>query len=98
MKKTERRQNLLQAARQICERDGLQALSVTAVGKKSGISQSAVSQHFTTRQQMTRALMRAAIENEWLIVIAQGVSCRDPDALKAPDELKKAALSHLLAV
>jgi hypothetical protein len=45
--------------------------------------------------QLRRDIMRAAIRDSVLEIIAQGLVVKDSRALKAPDDLKKAAIQLL---
>lgn len=61
----------------------------------AGCSPALVSEMLGTMTCMRRSLMRAAIANHVLPIIAQGLSLRDPHALRAPAELRALAAESL---
>jgi molybdopterin-biosynthesis enzyme MoeA-like protein len=46
-------------------------------------------------KQMRRAIIREAIQRKSLVIIAGGLGINDPDAQKAPDDLKAKAVKLL---
>ncbi len=73
---TDARDRLLDAARKIFAKDGLEALSVRQVAKAADLSPMAMYRHFADKDALIDALMRdgfAAWEK-----IASGISARDP--------------------
>lgn len=57
-----------------------------------GVSPQALTHHFGTMNQLKRAVMRAAVAQENLQVIAQGIVSQDEHAKKAPEALQQRAL------
>lgn len=76
---------------------GLNGLRRDDVAKKAGVANGLVSRYFNTMIQLRRAVLRSAVHNEILPLIAQGLAMREPEAMKASDELKKKALATLSA-
>lgn len=91
----ERKQELLQVALALAERHGYLNVSRAAIAAKCGVSESLLSHYFGTMPQFRRTLMRYAVEQESLLVVAQGLITRSPHALKASDDLKARACAWL---
>lgn len=66
------------------------------VAKRAHMSPATVSQYVKTMAQLRRDVMRAAIRDELLDIVAQGIAARDPHAMKAPDELKRRAIESIM--
>jgi AcrR family transcriptional regulator len=65
------------------------------IAAAAGITGSAVQYHFKTVAQLQRAIMRHAVATGALAVIAQGMASRDPHAMRAPHEMRVAAIKCL---
>jgi len=76
---------LLAAARQILEEDGFEALTMTAVGDRTGVTRRAVYLHFATRTDLVAALFDYVASVEGLDESLQKV-WDAPDAVSALDE------------
>lgn len=66
------------------------------VAEAVGVSPAAISHHFSTKGQMQRAMMRKAIADKNLVVLAQGLVAKDDQAVKAPDALRREAMASYL--
>ena len=66
------------------------------VAARAGFKGPLLHRYFGTMKQFRRAVMRAAVQNERLAVIAQGITAQDTQALKASPELQAEALGSLL--
>lgn len=88
---------IVEAAAFIAQRDGFYNFTRDAVASKADISSGLVTKHFGTMQALRRDVMRYAIRNGVLSIIAQGLAAQDVQAKKAPDALKKKALATLCA-
>lgn len=96
--KNERRLQILNAALRVAERPGgWSNLTRLAVAKEAGCSEALPSVYFGTMKNFRRAIMREAIRVGNHGVLAQGVVNSDPVAMKAPAELRQAALATLTA-
>jgi AcrR family transcriptional regulator len=91
----ERKSQLLDVALLHAQNKGLNGLRRDAIAADAGVSDGLVSRYFNTMKQLRRAVMRAAINRQILPIIAEGIALRDPDALKAPEELRTKALATL---
>lgn len=92
-----REQEILDAALRVATREGgWSSLTRAAVAIEAGCTDGLVSKYFGTMNNFRRRIMRAAIENEDLSIVAQGLARGDKVAQKANDDLKSRALSTLL--
>lgn len=92
----DRMQEILNAAIKVAGRPGgWGKLTRDAVAKEAGCAEGLVSKYFGTMISFKRAIMRAAIQDSNLSVVAQGLAAGDKCAQKAPSELKAAALNTL---
>ena len=66
------------------------------IAKKAKVSPASVSRYFNTMKQLKRAIMRAAVKQEILPIIAHGLLNKDSQAKKAPTELKERAIKAVL--
>jgi AcrR family transcriptional regulator len=91
-----RRRQIIDAAIRLAIKCGYQNVTRNAVAEEAGVSHGLVNTYFSTMPQLKRALMRAAIAQEIVEIIAQGLGAKDADALKVSDELKKKAVTLLM--
>lgn len=92
---TDRRAQILAAAVTLAAKRGYQNVTRDEIAQAAGISAGLVNKYFETMIRLRRDVMRAAVRERNLAIIAQGVAMRDRQAMKAPDELKQAALATL---
>lgn len=94
----DRKDQILQAAIKVAARPGGWArLTREAVAKEAECAEGLPSKYFGTMVNFKRAIMRAAIQDWNLSVIAQGLAAGDKVAMKAEDALKRKALDTLAA-
>lgn len=94
-----RRDYLLGVALEMAEDNGgYLAVSVKALAEKAGVSIGLVNTYFYNRVGLHRAMMKKAVEEDNLQIIAQGVINRDVTALRAPKELQELALQRVALV
>lgn len=92
----DRNEQILTAALKVAGRPGGWAkLTRDAVAKEAGCAEGLPSKYFGTMVAFRRAIMRAAIREWNLSVIAQGLAAGDEVALKAEEDLKRKALNTL---
>jgi AcrR family transcriptional regulator len=91
-----RRTQIIDAAIRLAIKQGYQHVTRNAVAEEAGVSYGLVSTYFSTMTQLKRALMRAAIAQEVIEIIAQGLGAKDADALKAPEKLKQKAVQLMM--
>lgn len=92
---TMRREHILQAAAEVALKGDYTKISRAAVANRAGVSDSLVSRYFTTMPKFRRALMRYAVHNEIVELVAQGLAHKDSNAQGAPEPLRSEALKHL---
>ena len=87
---------ILGVALALSESVGYAHITRAEVAAAAGVSPALVSWYLGTVPQMRAAVMHAAVKNaRSLSVIAQGITARDPVALRAPLWLRAQALSTL---
>lgn len=92
----DRKQQILTAAIKVAARPGGWArLTREAVAREAGCAEGLPSKYFGTMVNFKRAIMRAAIHDWNLSVIAQGLASGDKVAAKAEEALKRKALDTL---
>ena len=91
-----RKDAILEAATALALDDGLCAVRLIPVAQRAGVTNGLVSHYFGTVKQLHRAVVRHAVHNEILPIVAQALAAGDSDARKAPEELKQRALASLL--
>jgi AcrR family transcriptional regulator len=97
MTPADRKAAILDAAVAAAKKHGFARMRLSQIAEHAECSNALVVSHFGTMTQMRRAVMRAAIKQQILPIIAEGVATRDPVACKAPDDLKSKALATLAA-
>lgn len=95
MKPADRKAEILEAALVAARKCGFSKFRQIDIAAEANVSYGLVSTYFKTMTQMRRAVMRAAINRKDLAILAQGLGCGDPDARKAPAELKAKAAKLL---
>ena len=90
-----RREQVVMAALELAHSKPYWAVTRNELADAVGIAGSVVQYHFGTVKQMRRAIMRAAVHREDLLVIAQGIAAQDPHALRAPADLRARAVKTL---
>ena len=95
LKPTERRRQILDAALKLAEQGHYMTVYREAIAAEVGIAGPTIHYHFTTMAKLRRAMMRQAVTTECLPVIAQGITSKDSQALRAPMELRARALASL---
>jgi AcrR family transcriptional regulator len=76
---------------------GYQQVSRADLAQAVGVAEGTVSLHFGTMKQFRRSLMRAAVNQRNLAVLAQGLAMRDAEACKAPADLRDEAANSIKA-
>lgn len=92
LKPKDRKLQILDAMLDEAEVSGYARLTREAIATRALCSPNLVSNYFKTMPQLRRTLMRQAIRQERLKIIAQGVVLQDPHALEAPEDLRRRAL------
>jgi AcrR family transcriptional regulator len=83
----------LRAALQLAQKLGYTRLTQRNVAQAAGCSPGLILNYFLTVQGLRDAVMRQAVANEQIDVVAQGIVNRNLYALQAPLALKRRAMS-----
>lgn len=95
MKPDDRRDLILTAALKLAQEGNYTSITRDEIAYRAGVSVGLVTKYFGTMLQLKRDVMRAAIRNEVLPIIAHGVAIQDSHALKASSELRQRAVASL---
>ena len=90
-------EEIIAAGLSLAAAKGYQRVSRADLAQAVSVAEGTVSLHFGTMAQFRRSLMRAAVHQRNLAVLAQGLAARDHEALKAPASLRDAAANTLRA-
>lgn len=91
----DRKAQIMESAVIVATRDGFDKLTRELIAEQAEISPSLINQYFNTMTGLRRAVMRHAVRNEILSIIAQGIATRNPYAFKASAELIQRAVATL---
>ena len=91
-----RRDEVISAAVRRSVELGYTKVTRADIALAAGCSPALVSRYLGTMKHMRRQFMRAAITNEVLEVIAQGLSVKDKHALRAPEPLRRLAVNSVM--
>ncbi len=94
-KPKDRKAALLAAALKHAAEVGYTHITRDGVARAAGCSDALVSAYWGTMPQLKREVIRAAIRLRYLPIIAQGIVAKDPQVLKAPSELRTAAIEQI---
>ena len=89
------KKHIIAAALVESEQCGHYKFTRRGVAERAGVSESLIQYYFGTMQKLRRSVMRAAVDQKILPVVAMGLVMKDPHAVKAPDEVKQAAAAHI---
>ena len=92
LSRADRRSEILVAATRLAERECWNHLGQREVAAEAGCSMSLIHRCFGSLADLRDAVMAHAVATENLAVVLQGLALRDPVALAAPIELRRAAL------
>lgn len=90
-----RREHILDAAVKIAKNIGYTNVTRNAIAESAGISTGLVTNYLGTLPAMQRTLMRYAIKNSIVEIVAQGLANKDKHARKATPELKERAAQFI---
>jgi AcrR family transcriptional regulator len=96
MSRRARHDEIMAAALRLAADVGYTHVTRDDIALAAGCSPALVSEIFGTVKNLRRAMMRAAVANHVLPVIAQGLALRDPHALRAPAELRAEAAGSII--
>jgi AcrR family transcriptional regulator len=91
----DRKASILNAAIRMALLHGYQKTTRLDIAIAADCSEALVSAYFGTMTQMRRAVVRHAIKIRKIPIIAQALAAEDPQAMKAPMELRIEAAARL---
>lgn len=96
--KADRQADIIDAAIECAKHanTGVRRIKREDIAQRVGVSAAAISYHFSTMDQLKRAVYRAAVKREELRLIAQGIVERNTACIGAPAELRTRALATLV--
>jgi AcrR family transcriptional regulator len=92
----DRKKEILDAAVKLARHKGYTNVTRDDVARGANCSAALVSRYFSTMTKLRHSVMRAAVHGAVYEVIAQGLACKDRQAMKAPAALKQQALATLV--
>lgn len=92
-----RKDHILNVAVELSQQPGgYNSLTREAIAETAGVSTGLINNYYGTMKQLRRAIMRAAINRNIPVIVAQGLAIGDNHAKKAPKNLKNQA-ANLIA-
>lgn len=91
----ETRSRILGAAVTLASGEGYQWLTRGAVAAEAGLSPSLVSYHFGSMVELKRAVLRHAVDERLLPIVAQGLADQHPIVTSASADLRAATAAYL---
>lgn len=91
----DRHRALIEHALVLATHAGVHRLTREQIAEAAGISPALVSHYLGTMGDMRRTIMRAAVKQRIVSVVARGIAVGDPFALRADDDLKRRAAAFL---
>lgn len=95
MRPEARKDEILAAALDIAANSHYLKVTREQIAVRVGVSGPAIQYHFQTMVQLRKDLMRAAVKQTCLKVIAQGLLSDDPHAIRASEGLKRQAIKAI---
>lgn len=95
---TDRKTQIIDAAVSEAKVHGYRRITRAGIAARAGVSEALVSHHTGTMVSLKRDVMRAAIRDEILSIVAEGLADKDKQARKAPEHLRQAAANHIAGV
>lgn len=97
MRPKQRTEELLTVALRLASADGMAAVTHDAVASAAGVSRALVICRLGTMTDVRRSVMRAAVRERCVPVVAEGLARKDKHALKADAELRELAAAWVRA-
>lgn len=96
MEDTIKKNNIREAAVMLSQKQDYKEISRAVIASFAGVSESLVSHHFGSMDNVRSMIMKEAIKRRILSIIVQGILDNHEVAKAAPDELKRSALAGLM--
>lgn len=91
MNPTDRTRELLAVALKLAAAEGWRSLTRDGIARAAGVSYALVTHRLGSMDAIRRSVMRAAVRERCVAVVAQGLAVRDRQAMRADDELRALA-------
>lgn len=88
---------ILDKAVDIARVQGFHKLTRDLIAKRAKVSGGLVSTYFGNMDKLRDEVMKVAVRDGILSIIAHGLAARNPIALKAPEELRQRAVADMAA-
>lgn len=92
----DRKEDILKAAMSVAKKGNYSTITRAEVATEASCSEALVSKYFNTMNQLRKAVMRLAAQGGYPEVLAQGLSSKDKQALKANKDERRLAGQTLL--
>lgn len=90
-----RKLQILESAIKLSCQTGYQNITFQLVAEDLQVVPSFVVHYFKTIKNLKNKILREAIRKENYLIIAQGISCKDPIMKNIPNKLKQEAVQYL---
>lgn len=90
-----RKDQIMTVAMRLAEQGNYQSVTRDQIANAAGVSVGLVSTHCGTMQNLRRDIMRQAVKNRILRIVAQGLAAGDSHARKAPSDVRADAAKLL---
>jgi len=90
-----RKAALLKVSLDLAAKHGIHHITRDMIALAGDVSPGLVSQYLGTMDALRKLVMREAVKQQVVPVVAQGIANRDRATLKVSDELKQKALAYL---
>jgi len=90
-----RKAEMISAALLEAEENGFTNLTRRSIASRCDVAEPLINHDLGTLPQLKRTIMRAAVRQRVLKIIAEGLAIRDPHALNADPELKQKAIASI---
>lgn len=91
----ERKQQILDAAIKLAKQVGYHSITRDGVAQELGISHGLINNYFNTIEQLKKEVIKKAIEEQILEIIAQALGMGDKQILKISKDIKDKVLKFL---
>jgi AcrR family transcriptional regulator len=91
----ERAQQVLEVAVKLATKRGLRQVTRGEIAEAADCSAGLVTKYLGGRQEMQTAIVKAAIKQRIVPIVATAIADRYPAALRAPEDLKAEAIAYL---
>ncbi len=90
-----RKAEMISAALLEAEENGFTNLTRRSIAARCGVAEPLVNHYLGTLPQLKRTIMRAAVTQEVIKIIAEGLATCNPYAQQASEKLKKQAIASI---